>query len=228
MSTLRTLPYLRLTAVTAVFLATLACGKKGKTIDDPQMTQSGVSLGQQSTALGEMDPEADDGTVQSNTQAVGGTLQGLVSQHNAYSQSNAGGLARSSGGAFARQTTPDEPVYWDGSELCIDIEWSQAGATIDYDVQLTYTSSGSDTVMDGYYDLTYNIGTLGVGYVYDVDAIYDAVTISGGCVVSGSITIDYDIQIDGTVGGLGSLSGQDQSGTVTVEYLGCDQVEITG
>lgn len=223
---MQTLPLLRLSSVALTVVALLACNKS-KAIDDPQMTQSGVALGQQSSQMAEMDSEADDGTVQSNVQAVGGTLQGLVGQHNAYSQSS-GALGRSSAGSFARQTTADEPIYWDGSELCIDIEWSQTGATIDYDVVLDYTTSGSDVTMDGHYNLTYDVGAAGVAYRYTVNAIYDQVKSSGGCVVSGSVTIDYDIQLDGVAGGFGGLTGQDQSGTVIVDYLGCDQVEIRG
>jgi hypothetical protein len=204
----------------------VACGGKSKPIDDPAMTQSGVALGQQSTTLAEMDPEADDGTVQANVQAVGGTLQGLVGQHSAYSQSN--GLARSNPADRARQTSPEEPIYWDGTELCIDIEWAAVGATIDYQVELVYGTSGSDTTMDGRYDLVYDVGVAGLAYVYTVSAVYDQVTFSNGCAVGGSIIVDYDIQLDGGLGGIGDLAGQDQSGTVTVEYLGCDDVQISG
>lgn len=207
----------------SIALLLFACGGKGKAIDDPQMQASAEALGDQSSALAATPEDADDAQVQTQVQTVGGTLQGLVSQHQALGQSNPAGFGRSAD-ALARQTTQEEPVFWDGNEMCVNFEYSAAGTTINYDVVFDFTTTGTTTVMDGTYALSYDIGTAGFAYTYDVDAVYDAVTIEGGCVVSGSITVDWSASTAGVPG----FGGGNESGRVVVTHNGCDDVVVTG
>ena len=204
-------------------LLTVACTPKESEIDDPQLQASGVALGEQTSVLAAMDPAAEDSEVQSNSQAIGGTLQSVVGQHQAVASSDSpGSFARSQ--RQSRQTTAEEPVYWDGSELCIDITWEQAGASIVYDVVLDMTTSGSTSTIDGTYDLTYDLGIGGVAYDYDIHAVYDELTTEAGCAISGRVTIDYSID----VGGFGGFGGTNQEGHVVMTYNGCDDVTVTG
>ena len=210
----------------SIALLLFACGK-GKAIDDPQMQASAEALGDQSAGLAATPADADDGQVQSQVQTMGGTLQGLVSQHQALSSSSPGGFARTApASSQARQTTVEEPVYWDGDEMCVMFEYSAAGTTIVYDVVYDFTTNGNQVVMDGTYHLSYDIGTAGFAYQYDVDAVYDAVTVEGGCVVSGTISVDWSAEIAG--GGVPGFGGSNESGRVVVTHNGCDDVVVTG
>ena len=205
----------------------LGCAPQTKEIDDPQLTASAVQLGAQTSEMSAMDAAADDSEVQGKVQSVGGSLQSIVSQHQA-TASGTGALSRASRGSQARATTADEPISWDGSELCVDIDLSSGGTSIQYHTVLDITQTPDGNTIDGEYHLAYVVGTVGVGVDYSVDAIYNQLkTNAAGCAVSGSVEISYDYTTSTSIGIPGANVGS-QSGMVVVTYNGCDDVTVSG
>lgn len=203
-----------------------ACGGATKEYDDPGIQSSSKAVGSSSTTLGEMDSGADDSTIQANTQAVGSNVQALVSQHQAVSATTSiPGIDLDT-----MQQEGTDTVSWDGTHLIVNWSGDDLGFTIDYDVDMTFTSSAEGgQVIDGHYDLVYSADITGISYDYDIRVVYDAMTSdSAGCVVSGGFRVDYDISL--AVGGatIPGFTGSDQSGRVIVAFNGCDDVTVTG
>lgn len=201
----------------------VGCGGKTEAIDDPQMQATAAQVGEQSAETAQMDPEADDSTIQGQITALGSSFQSIVGQHQAYA-----GTARAA--LPVGQAGPPNPdiaegeVSWDGEHLLANWTYDQGGVALTYLVDLDFTNGG----IDGGYYLEYVIGVAGVGTRYKIDVTYDNLTTDGGsCITGGVLTIEYDLSVD--AGGLGGLAGGvDQSGTIIATYSGCNEVALEG
>ena len=218
-------PMTKLMCFGGVATLLVACGPKTEEIDDPAMEATAANIGQESGELGELPAEASESEVQSQVQAVGGSIQGLVGQHQAYAATT--GLTAPSADAGLSEQDGGDPVSWDGTTLNVDWSTGTDGFDYVYKVNLTFgdAADGGRTI-DGTYEFKYDIS----GSKYEINAKYLGVTTdSSGCAVGGSFEMDYKIGFDaGGLAGVPGLDAANQDGAVVITYNACDDVVVAG
>ncbi len=205
--------------------ALVACGGGTSEIDDPQMEATAAEVGSESAELATISVDATESEVQGQVRVVGSGIQGLVGQHQAYAATSIPSEDLSSAMRIEGET-----VQWDGERLVVNWTYDEAGFDFTYGIDLTITThDDGGTTIDGRYDIDYTLAVAGTGTSYVVSAQYNSMKSNAeGCAVSGNLDITYDLDV--TVAGLGipGSSGTSQSGHVIVEFLGCDNVVVSG
>jgi hypothetical protein len=214
------------TPLLLTLLAASACHATHE-IDDAGMQATAAQLGSSSGQMAAMPADADDSTIQGQVQAVGGNLQSLVSQHQAYASSNPNAVDEIDRDGLEQDSTGT--VSWDGSHLVVDTTWESTGFSWVYDVDLQFASGDAGTSIDGRFDLSYALDVSGFRYDYTTHGSYDALTLDGsGCASSGSIQVDWDLDYDVSGFDLPGQSTGASKGTVIVTFDGCNVVVVEG
>ena len=87
-------------------------------------------------------------------------------------------------------------VTLDGDTIAIDLTMTSAQINFDYEGTITVT----DTSVDGYLDLAYDIDQGGMQTNYTINIKYNSVVLTEGCPTAGSLNIDVDIDTAGLEG----------------------------
>lgn len=202
----------------------VAC-KGTKEISDPGMEASGKAVGTSSGSLAATPADADESTIQANTQAVGSNFSSLVSQHQAYAAANGADVGELDAATLAR--AGEDVVTWDGTHLVVDSTFGEEGLEWTYNVDMTF--GAGPTTIDGTYDFEYGLDLAGVTSMYSINAKYNGLTFDdAGCAASGSVTVDWSYETSVLGLGIPGATGGADKGTVITEFTACDTVVISG
>ncbi|MBX2801687.1 MAG: hypothetical protein KTR31_28675 [Myxococcales bacterium] len=198
-------------------------------IEDPALAASAEAFGTTTATFGTfaVTDHATDETLGTAGFAMGLSSLSVVSAHEAYLDD--GDDPSTVPPLFRRSATTDDDyevyeVEWTDDRLTVLIVTDESDLQLRFELDMTFSEIGTDGVrMDGFYDLEWRAETEGLRYDYRVDTEFrDVVVRLGGCIESGSVLMDWDFDLRY----LGVTEAD--AGVLLMEYLGCDQIRISG